>query len=102
MNAEYYQLIGGTVPANQSPYFVSFWANQGGGNYSQTGSNPVYVTPSTTPPSSAFLAQDITRHDGRFNVEFADTHAKNMPYQQTIGDVCYWTTDAEGPHPSCN
>jgi len=101
-NAEYYQLIGGTITANQSPYFVSFWADQGGGNYSQNGSNPTYITPSTNPNAATFLANDITRHGGRFNVEFTDTHAKNLPYQLTIGDVCYWTTDTEGPHPSCN
>ena len=101
-NAEYYQLIGGVIPANQSRYFVSFWANQGGGTYSQNGSNPTYVTPSTNPPASYFLAQDNLRHSGRFNVEFADTHAKNLPYQQTIGNVCLWTTDVEGPHPNCN
>jgi|GEM_PF-293280 len=100
-NAEYYQLIGGTVPANQSPYFVSFWANQGAGIYSQNGSNPTYVTASTTPSAADFLSLDIQRHAGHFNVEFADTHAKNMLYQQTIGNVCYWTTDAEGPHPNC-
>ena len=101
-NAEYYQIIGGTIPANESPYFVSFWANQGAGVYSQNGSNPTYVTSSTTPSAATFLARDITRHNGRFNVEFTDTHAKNLAYQQTIGDVCYWTTDVEGPHPNCN
>ena len=101
-NAEYYQLIGGTVAANQSPYFVSFWANQGGGVYSDDGSNPTYVTPSTTPNAASFLANDITRHGGRFNVCFTDSHAKNLPYQQSIGNICYWTTDTEGPHPNCN
>lgn len=101
-NAEYYQLIGGTQTANQSPYFVSFWANQGAGNYSQNGSNPRYVTSATSPSSSQFLSTVITRHDGRFNAVFIDGHAKNLPYQQTIGDVCLWTTDVEGPHPACN
>ena len=100
-NAEYYQLIGGTIPANQSPYFVSFWANQGAGNYSQNGSNPKFVTSATSPPASQFLAADITRHNGRFNAVFCDTHAKNVAYQQSIGNVCYWTTDVEGPHPNC-
>jgi prepilin-type N-terminal cleavage/methylation domain-containing protein len=102
MNAEYYQVIGGTIPANQSPYFVSFWANQGAGNYSQNGSNPTYVTSSTNPNAAYFVAQDVTRHGGRFNAEFTDTHAKSMPYQETIGNVCLWTTDVEGPHPNCN
>ncbi len=101
-NAEYYQLIGGTIPANQSPYFVSFWANQGAGNYSQSGSNPKYVTSATTPNAAYFLSRDIARHNGRFNVEFTDTHAKNVAYQQTVGDVCLWSTDVEGPHPNCN
>lgn len=100
-NAEYYQLIGGTDPANQSPYFVSFWANQGAGDYSVEGSNPRYVTPTTTPPASDFLSRVVRRHDCRFNAAFIDGHAKNMPYQQTIGDVCFWTTDVEGPHPNC-
>ncbi len=100
-NAEYNQIteINSSDP---SPYFVSFWANQGGGHYSQDGSNPTYITPSTSPNSAAFLAQVITRHNGRFNAVFTDTHAKSAAYQQTIGDVCYWTTDAEGPHPNCN
>jgi len=101
-NAEYYQLIGGTVPSGESPYFVSFWANQGAGNYSQDGSNPTYVTPSTNPTAADFLAADIKRHIGRFNVEFTDTHAKNLAYQQSIGNICYWSTDVEGPHPNCN
>ena len=101
-NAEYYQLIGGPVVSNESPYFVSFWANQGAGNYSQNGSNPTYVTSSTTPSAATFLANDISRHGGRFNVEFTDTHAKSLPYQQSIGNICYWTTDVEGPHPNCN
>jgi prepilin-type N-terminal cleavage/methylation domain-containing protein/prepilin-type processing-associated H-X9-DG protein len=101
-NAEYFQLIGGTVTANQSPYFVSFWANQGAGSYSHTGSNPKYVTATTTPPASMFVADAISRHEGRFNAAFIDGHAKNLPYQQTMGDICYWTTDVEGPHPRCN
>ncbi len=101
-NAEYYQVIGGTAPANQSPYFVNYWANQGGGYYSRNGSNPAYVTANTTPSVAQFLATDLTRHYGRFNVEFTDTHVKNLPYQQTIGNVCLWTTDVEGSHPNCN
>jgi len=100
-NAEYNQIIG-AASSDPSPYFVSFWANQGAGVYSQNGSNPTYVTSSTSPSAADFLALDITRHNGRFNVEFTDTHAKNVAYQQTIGDVCYWTTDVEGPHPNCN
>jgi prepilin-type N-terminal cleavage/methylation domain-containing protein len=90
-NAEYYQLIGGTVAANQSPYFVSFWANQGAGNYSQNGSNPTYVTPSTNPTAGQFLANDIMRHNGRFNVEFTDSHAKNLSYQQSRASAIYAT-----------
>jgi hypothetical protein len=35
-------------------------------------------------------------------VEFTDTHAKSLPYQQSVGNICYWTTDAEGPHPNCS
>jgi prepilin-type N-terminal cleavage/methylation domain-containing protein/prepilin-type processing-associated H-X9-DG protein len=100
-NAEYYQLIGGTNPKNQSPYFVSFWANQGGGHYSQNGSSPQYVTSATTPSASQFLSSDLARHGGRFNAVFIDGHAKSLPYQQTIGDVCLWTTDVEGSHPNC-
>ena len=101
-NAEYNQVVGGSDPKNQSPYFVSFWANQGGGRYSQDGSNPRYITSTTAPPASQFLTNVTSRHGGRFNAVFIDGHSKNLPYQQTVGDVCLWTTDVEGPHPNCH
>jgi prepilin-type processing-associated H-X9-DG protein len=33
------------------------------------------------------------RHSGQINVQFADGHAKAMPYDKVIGDVCLWAVD---------
>lgn len=100
-NLEYIHLIGGRVPANQHRYLAGYWANQGGGKYAQNGGTTSSVTPLSGPNGKVFLDADITRHKGHFNVVFADGHGKAMPYQETIGDICYWTTDVEGLHPRC-
>lgn len=43
-----------------------------------------------------------TLFGGKVNCQFADGHAKTKDYKQVIGDVCLWTTDADGDHPACN
>jgi len=100
-NAEYVHLIGGPNPANQHPYLSSYWANQGGGRYSQDGGNPTYVSSSSSPTNGVFVEEDSARHVGRLNAAFFDGHAKSLAIPQTIGDICYWTTDVEGKHPAC-
>jgi len=42
------------------------------------------------------------RHSGMINCQFSDGHVKAMPYKKVVGDICLWTTDAEGAHPGCN
>jgi prepilin-type N-terminal cleavage/methylation domain-containing protein/prepilin-type processing-associated H-X9-DG protein len=91
---EYYQQVGGTVAANQSTFYAYYWENQGGGTYSQADyGTVVYPT--------AF--NDITsRHGGRFNVQWTDGHAKSLDFHQTVGNICYWSTDVEAAHPNCS
>lgn len=42
------------------------------------------------------------RHTGMVNCQFVDGHVKAIRYEKLISDMCYWTTDKEGAHPSCN
>ncbi|HEY3779590.1 MAG TPA: prepilin-type N-terminal cleavage/methylation domain-containing protein [Fimbriimonadaceae bacterium] len=105
-SAEYQQL----TALGTSTFYANYWANQGGGTYSQNTTNQGagYATPFVLDSAqaggvnNAYLTQDLTRYDGHFNVEFDDTHAKNLPYQQTLGNICLWSTDVEGAHPNCN
>ena len=80
---------------NIGSYYVYYWANIGNGEYSRPG-----VTPTGTVATAA-VAAGKTRHSGVINTQFVDGHAKAVPYSRAIGDICLWTTDAEGPHPNC-
>jgi hypothetical protein len=103
---EYQQL----TALGTSTFYANYWANQGGGNYSQNTTNQgaAYATPFAANSAAAggvnasYLTQDLTRYNGNFNVEFTDTHAKSIPYAQTLGNICLWSTDVEGAHPKCN
>ena len=103
---EYSQMTG-LATGSPSTFYANYWANQGQGNYSQNGASDgaaPFAAGSAEPNgvNYQYLTNDLMRHGGHFNVEFTDTHAKNIPYQQTIGNICMWTTDVEGPHPNCN
>ena len=45
--------------------------------------------------------ETLALHAGQVNCQFSDGHAKSMTYQRVVGDICLWTTDADGPHPKC-
>ncbi len=74
-------------------FYHHYWKNIGNANYSWSAgaiSNADAIT------------KGKSRHNEQINVQFVDGHAKAIPYDQLIGNVCLWTTDSEGPHPRCN
>jgi prepilin-type N-terminal cleavage/methylation domain-containing protein len=84
---------------NASPFYLYYWLNQGGGQWSENAAGEG-GTPSTTDYANA-QTNITSRHGGRLNVEWTDTHAKNLDWHQTVGNICNWTTDADGAHPNC-
>ncbi len=74
-----------------------YWANIGNGDddYRQTGGSLDKGTP-------ADVQKGLGRHSGFINCQFVDGHVKAVKYENLISDMCYWATDADGPHPNCN
>jgi prepilin-type processing-associated H-X9-DG protein len=87
--------------------YASYWANQGGGigggiAYSNGTDGNASVPISQADIAAALGTSGIqSRHSGKLNVQWVDGHAKSLDWRQTIGNICYWTTDADGPHPNC-
>lgn len=77
---------------DQGSQYKSYWKNIGNANWSYQGG---------TLSGKDALQLGPNRHGGVINAQFADGHAKSLPYKRVIGDICLWTTDAEGPHPAC-
>jgi len=82
----------GTYLQNMDPNYEQFWMNQGGSNWSQSGGV-------VTPLQAVNLAPSL--YNGRLNVAWCDGHTKSLDWHQTVGDICYWSTDVEGAHPNC-
>jgi len=76
----------------QGGQYKSYWENIGNGQWSYGGGTE-------TPAAAA--AAGILRHMNQVDTQFVDGHVKAIPYNRLVGDVCYWTTDAEGSHPNC-
>ena len=78
--------------------YPNYWKNIGNARWSYapgggSGSNPT-------------IAQAITdgqsRHSKMVVCQFADGHAKALPYDRVVGDVCLWAVDSlSGAHPGC-
>ena len=77
---------------NQGTQYKDYWKNIGSANWSYSGG--------TLSPADAIL-KGKQRHAQQINCQFADGHAKALPYNQAVGNVCYWTTDTDGAHPNC-
>jgi len=75
------------------PDYLQFWMNQGGSNWTQTGGG-------VTPLQAGNLIPQL--YNGRLNVAWTDGHTKSLDWHQTVGDICYWSTDIEGAHPNCS
>ncbi len=103
---EFTWATGGT--GNPVPFYAHYWMNQGGGlgggvawTFASDGNTSGDSTPQEV--ANALSAGGIqSRHSGHLNVQWTDGHAKNLDWKQTVGNICYWTTDADGAHPNCN
>ena len=78
---------------DQGGQYVNYWKNIGNANWSAQGGTLAAT-------DAANLAKG--RHSEIINCVFADGHAKAYNYKRVIGDICLWTTDADGAHPNCN
>jgi prepilin-type N-terminal cleavage/methylation domain-containing protein/prepilin-type processing-associated H-X9-DG protein len=77
------------------PVYEHYWMNQGGSNWT-LGEQPY----GTFVPTA--LQKVPALYGGKLNVQWVDGHAKSLDWHQTVGNICYWTTDADGAHPNCN
>ncbi len=78
----------------QNPDYLHYWMNIGNANWTQSGAGT-----SITPAEALKLGPSL--YGGKINAQFADGHAHTVAYQALVGNICYWTTDADGPHPNC-
>ncbi|HWD37593.1 MAG TPA: prepilin-type N-terminal cleavage/methylation domain-containing protein [Fimbriimonas sp.] len=84
-----------------SDFYLYYWMNQGGGAWSVNADGSGSGVGTSTDFAKAMTAIP-SRHSGRLNVQWTDGHARNLDWHQTVGNICYWTTDADGAHPNCN
>ena len=78
----------------QGGQYKSYWKNIGNSKFSwNNGVNP---------SAAQSVLDGKARHNEVINCQFVDGHVKSMAYNKVVGDVCLWTTDADGPHPACN
>ena len=92
-----------TTNGGQYPYY---WGNIGGGTWVQdrnngSGSIPGAGTLLPAAYAKKLADQGMALHGGQINAQFSDGHAKSYAYQKIVGDICLWTTDADGAHPAC-
>lgn len=82
----------------QGSQYKYYWKNIGNSNWSFSGGEN---GPLSTGNRANAVLLGKQRHAEQVNAQFADGHTKSLPYVKAIGDICYWTTDADGPHPAC-
>jgi prepilin-type processing-associated H-X9-DG protein len=75
------------------PNYTAYWMNQGASNWTQSGGT-------VTPAQAVNLIPKL--FGGRLNVAWCDGHAKSLDWHVTVGNICYWSTDADGAHPNCS
>ena len=88
----------------QYPYY---WGNLGNAHWVVDANNLTNAVPAANVLLPSTYAQQLvaeaqTMNNGQIDCQFADGHAKSVPYAQAIGDVCLWSTDVDGAHPNCN
>ncbi|MHB8636219.1 MAG: prepilin-type N-terminal cleavage/methylation domain-containing protein [Fimbriimonadaceae bacterium] len=102
---EFTWATGGT--GNPVPFYAHYWMNMGGGLGGGVGWADAADGNTSGNSTPAEIAGALSpsgiqgRHNGHLNVQWTDGHTKNLTWQQTVGNICYWTTDADGPHPGC-
>jgi prepilin-type N-terminal cleavage/methylation domain-containing protein len=77
----------------QNAAYLQYWMNQGVSNWTSSNGN---VTPAQAVSSLLPML-----YNGKNNVQWTDGHTKSLDWHQTVGNVCYWSTDVEGAHPNC-
>lgn len=75
------------------PWATTYWENVGGADYTYQNGG-INATDAVT--------RGMMMFNGRLNAAYLDGHAKNITYQDAVGDICYWTIDTEGAHPLCS
>lgn len=92
------------LAANYGNQYEFYWKNIGNAGWSATGGEAGAYAGTTSSSDGVVkaIADGKLRHSGQINAQFADGHAKTLPYNRVVGDVCLWTTDVEGSHPNCN
>ena len=75
--------------------YPQYWQNIGNATWSSPPANG-------TETAATSITKLATRHSGQINAQFVDGHVKALPWSKAVGDICFWTTDTEGPHPACN
>ncbi len=85
-----------------TPY-LSYWKNIGNSKFSYAGiqNNGGGTWNGSSVTTTQARTDGLSRHSGVINCQFVDGHVKSVSYDKVIGDVCLWTTDANGPHPNC-
>jgi prepilin-type N-terminal cleavage/methylation domain-containing protein len=88
-------------------FYQHYWMNQGDGIGGGVGwsvdPNNDGGTPTDSEIAAALGQYGVPgRHNGHLNVQWTDSHASSLPWQATVGNICYWSTDAEGAHPNCD
>ena len=84
---------------SQGKQYKYYWKNIGNANWSYSGGEG---GPLATGNELHTIELGKQRHNQHINVQFADGHAKAIQYNRLVGDICLWTTDADGGHPNCN
>jgi prepilin-type N-terminal cleavage/methylation domain-containing protein/prepilin-type processing-associated H-X9-DG protein len=84
----------------QGSQYPNYWRNIGNARWSWSGGDSGPYGGANGVQQS--LNDGPERHNKQVDVQFVDGHAKSVPYDRAIGDVCLWTTDTDGPHPNCN
>ncbi|CAN5392903.1 hypothetical protein BH11ARM1_BH11ARM1_07810 [soil metagenome] len=80
--------------------YTQYWANVGAATWVRDNGNGS-IGPISSAQAAAYVAKGKQLHGGQINAQFVDGHAKSVPYNRAVGDICLWTTDADGAHPSC-
>ncbi|AIE86395.1 prepilin-type N-terminal cleavage/methylation domain-containing protein [Fimbriimonas ginsengisoli] len=81
----------------QGTQYKNYWKNLGNSDWSAG-----YATRGGDMTVTDAMTKIQQMHNGKLNVQWADGHAKSLDYKAVLGNICYWTTDADGAHPSCN
>jgi len=79
-----------TFGSNQGVQYPQYWMNIGNSRYSWNNNNGAWSQPA---PATA-LANGPQRHSNMVDCLFVDGHAKAIPYNTVVSNMCLWVTNA--------